>query len=287
MERVELLTELRAAVRHQGAAAGRGRRSSRFAQLVRLRSRRCEALAAADCREADESWAVILRDLPPASRSGVERIAGAAADRRAVAVRAARGSCARCSRAFEVTGLESLPASGAFIISPNHQSYLDPFLSAACCRSACSASCSSSARSSTSRRRCTRWVARIINLVPVDPDSNLVPAMKAGAFGLVARQAAGAVSRRRALDRRHREEVQEGRADPGAAPRACRSCRSRSRASTNCGRATGPQLEPGMAVERPPRQDRDWRADVISPSPPTTTTPRPRCAIASRNVAVI
>ena len=28
------------------------------------------------------------------------------------------------------------------------------------------------------------WVARKINCVPVDPDSNLVPAMKAGAFGL-------------------------------------------------------------------------------------------------------
>ena len=30
----------------------------------------------------------------------------------------------------------------------------------------------------------TRWIARAINLVPVDPDSNLVPAMQAGAFGL-------------------------------------------------------------------------------------------------------
>ena len=30
----------------------------------------------------------------------------------------------------------------------------------------------------------TRWVARTINLVPVDADSNLVPAMQAGAFGL-------------------------------------------------------------------------------------------------------
>ena len=28
------------------------------------------------------------------------------------------------------------------------------------------------------------WVARQVNCVPVDPDSNLVPAMKAGAFGL-------------------------------------------------------------------------------------------------------
>src|SRR6185436_404836 len=30
----------------------------------------------------------------------------------------------------------------------------------------------------------TQWFARIANLVPVDPDANLVPAMKAGAFGL-------------------------------------------------------------------------------------------------------
>jgi long-chain acyl-CoA synthetase len=32
--------------------------------------------------------------------------------------------------------------------------------------------------------RFTRWVARTANLVPVDPDSNLIPAMQAGAFGL-------------------------------------------------------------------------------------------------------
>jgi long-chain acyl-CoA synthetase len=30
----------------------------------------------------------------------------------------------------------------------------------------------------------TRWFARLCNIVPVDPDSNLVPAMQAGAFGL-------------------------------------------------------------------------------------------------------
>jgi 1-acyl-sn-glycerol-3-phosphate acyltransferase len=29
-----------------------------------------------------------------------------------------------------------------------------------------------------------RWAARTVNLVPVDADSNLIPAMKAGAFGL-------------------------------------------------------------------------------------------------------
>ncbi len=30
----------------------------------------------------------------------------------------------------------------------------------------------------------SRWFARLANLVPVDPDSNLIPAMQAGAFGL-------------------------------------------------------------------------------------------------------
>jgi long-chain acyl-CoA synthetase len=30
----------------------------------------------------------------------------------------------------------------------------------------------------------TRWLAKKINLLPVDPDANLVPAMKAAAFGL-------------------------------------------------------------------------------------------------------
>ena len=34
----------------------------------------------------------------------------------------------------------------------------------------------------------TRWLARLGNLIPVDPDANLVPAMKAGAFGLTHRK---------------------------------------------------------------------------------------------------
>jgi long-chain acyl-CoA synthetase len=80
--------------------------------------------------------------------------------------------------------LASLPASGPFLLCPNHQSYLDPLF-------VCGA-----LPYRTFRRLffigaveyfetpLTKWVARTVNLLPVDPDSNLVPAMTACAFGL-------------------------------------------------------------------------------------------------------
>ncbi|MFQ5926101.1 MAG: AMP-binding protein [Terriglobia bacterium] len=71
-----------------------------------------------------------------------------------------------------------------FILSPNHQSYLDAFL-------LCSALPFRTFRqlfflgaSEYYTTRLMRWLARLANIIPVDPDTNLVRAMQAGAFGL-------------------------------------------------------------------------------------------------------
>lgn len=84
----------------------------------------------------------------------------------------------------QVSGLEALPASGPFLVCPNHQSYLDPLF-------VCGALPYRAFRRlffvgavEYFETPLTKWVARTVNCVPVDPDSNLVPAMKAGAFGL-------------------------------------------------------------------------------------------------------
>jgi long-chain acyl-CoA synthetase len=85
---------------------------------------------------------------------------------------------------LRVTGLEKLPPQGPFIISSNHQSYLDPValgsvLPWAIFRDTFAVGTSEIFGSGIMRR-----VARWLRVVVVDPDANLVPAMRAGAFGL-------------------------------------------------------------------------------------------------------
>lgn len=91
---------------------------------------------------------------------------------------------ARLLLRFRATGLENLPHEGGYLISPNHQSYLDAFL-------LCSALPFRTVRmlffvgaseyfATPFRRR----IARLLHIAPVDPDTNLVRAMQAGAFGL-------------------------------------------------------------------------------------------------------
>jgi long-chain acyl-CoA synthetase len=85
---------------------------------------------------------------------------------------------------MQVRGLERLPKKGPFILSPNHQSYLDaPALMGALpwrvFRRQFSVGTSEIFGAGIARK-----IAYTLNLVPVDPDANLFPAMKAGAFGL-------------------------------------------------------------------------------------------------------
>jgi long-chain acyl-CoA synthetase len=85
---------------------------------------------------------------------------------------------------LHVTGLEKLPARGPFIISSNHQSYLDPAILAGLLpwpifRSSFAVG-TSEIFGSGFMRRLARW----LQVVVVDPDANLIPAMRAGAFGL-------------------------------------------------------------------------------------------------------
>jgi long-chain acyl-CoA synthetase len=80
--------------------------------------------------------------------------------------------------------LPHLPASGPYIISPNHQSYLDPLFVCGALPFGALRELFFVGASEYFETPFTAWLARQLNLVPVDPDANLVPAMKAGAFGL-------------------------------------------------------------------------------------------------------
>jgi long-chain acyl-CoA synthetase len=87
-----------------------------------------------------------------------------------------------------VDGLDRLPASGPYIITPNHQSYVDPFVLGGVLPYRVFKELFVIVAPEYFETPFTRWVAHTANLVPVDPDSNLIPAMKASAFGLAHRK---------------------------------------------------------------------------------------------------
>ncbi len=85
---------------------------------------------------------------------------------------------------MRVSGIEKLPAQGSYIISSNHQSYLDPILMAAYLPWPVFRSLFSVGTSEIFGSGFMRRLARWLRVIVVDPDANLVPAMRSGAFGL-------------------------------------------------------------------------------------------------------
>jgi long-chain acyl-CoA synthetase len=85
---------------------------------------------------------------------------------------------------FRVRGRERLPANGPYLVCPNHQSYLDAFLLIAALPYRVVRRMFFVGASEYFATPLRRWLAGEINVVPVDPDTNLTKAMQAGAFGL-------------------------------------------------------------------------------------------------------
>jgi long-chain acyl-CoA synthetase len=85
---------------------------------------------------------------------------------------------------LDVTGLEKLPKAGPYIISPNHQSFLDAPILVATFPWHVYRKLFFVGTSEIFGAGPAKYLARSIKLVAVDPDANLVPAMRAGAFGL-------------------------------------------------------------------------------------------------------
>jgi len=83
-----------------------------------------------------------------------------------------------------VTGLDKLPPSGPFLICPNHQSFIDPVMMAAFLPWRVFHNTFAVGTSDIFGSGPMRMLARWLRVVVVDPDANLVPAMRAGAFGL-------------------------------------------------------------------------------------------------------
>jgi long-chain acyl-CoA synthetase len=85
---------------------------------------------------------------------------------------------------LRVSGIEKLPKSGGFILSSNHQSFLDPPILASVLPPAVFGKVFAVGTSEIFGKGFMLRLARSLRIVVVDPDANLIPAMRAGAFGL-------------------------------------------------------------------------------------------------------
>lgn len=84
----------------------------------------------------------------------------------------------------KVEGLENLPARAPFLLCSNHQSFLDPVMLLAVLPLRVLLRLFAVGTSEIFGSGFMRRVARLLRVVVVDPDANLIPAMRAGAYGL-------------------------------------------------------------------------------------------------------
>jgi len=85
---------------------------------------------------------------------------------------------------LHVRGIENLPKSGPYILSSNHESYLDAAILASVLPSKVFDKVFAVGTSDIFGQGLMLQLARSLRVVVVDPDANLIPAMRAGAFGL-------------------------------------------------------------------------------------------------------
>jgi long-chain acyl-CoA synthetase len=85
---------------------------------------------------------------------------------------------------LHVRGLEKLPPTGPYIISSNHESYLDPVILASVLPPPVFEKVFAVGTSEIFGEGIMLRLARSLRIVVVDPDANLIPAMRAGACGL-------------------------------------------------------------------------------------------------------
>ncbi len=85
---------------------------------------------------------------------------------------------------LKVRGLENLPEKGPYLLCSNHQSYVDPLVMAGALPYRLFRLAFALGTSDIFGEGFMRHLARWIRVVVLDPDANLVPAMRAGAYGL-------------------------------------------------------------------------------------------------------
>jgi len=85
---------------------------------------------------------------------------------------------------LKVKGLEKVPLQGTLILCSNHQSFIDPIIMSSVLPWVVFRNLFSVGTSDIFGSGVMRKLARWLRVIVVDPDANLIPAMRAGAFGL-------------------------------------------------------------------------------------------------------
>jgi long-chain acyl-CoA synthetase len=85
---------------------------------------------------------------------------------------------------LKISGLENLPEKGPCLVCPNHQSYIDAFVIIAALPFRVYSKMFFVGYSTIFAGPIMKLTARVLNIIPVDPDTHLLGAMKAGAAGL-------------------------------------------------------------------------------------------------------
>ena len=85
---------------------------------------------------------------------------------------------------IDIEGVENIPRQGAYLLCSNHQSFIDPAMLLAVLPLQIILQLFAVGTSEIFGSGLMLRVARLMRVVVVDPDANLIPAMRAGAFGL-------------------------------------------------------------------------------------------------------
>jgi len=181
MERVELLTLLQ---QRLGTTLDE-EAAQQIVTLADLARAFASAGRAAPVVAGGDAWEQVLGAAPPADEylAELDHPKPATAFVMWSALRVVAG-LARLLLGFRVHGREHLPAVGPCLVCPNHESYLDGFLLCAALPSRTLRRIFFVGASEYFTTPLMRRLARAWNIVPVDPDANLVRAMQVGAYGL-------------------------------------------------------------------------------------------------------
>ncbi|MCC7009428.1 MAG: AMP-binding protein [Acidobacteria bacterium] len=186
MERVELLTSLETRVGRRVSPEIRAQIFTvrQLVEAVLAGGESAPPAAASDATGAARPWDAVLREAPdPAVVAELRRPKAIRALAIAGLLRVAL-AVARLVVRLDVRGQSNLPRRGAYILCPNHQSYLDGFFIAAIVPFRSFRQIFFVGATEYFETPLAAWGARAINIVPVDPDAQLVNAMRAAAAGL-------------------------------------------------------------------------------------------------------
>lgn len=181
LERVELLAALQ---RELGAGAPENWSAVQVFTVRELVDAVIARIGSAGARGAGPTWDAILGD------GTIEPEALAITEARPVTDRAWSlffliiNILGRIFYDLKVSGLEKLPKTGPFILCPNHQSFLDGPVLISVLPFALARRLFYVGTSDIFGAGILRRVARTLRLIPIDPDVNMISAMKAGAYGL-------------------------------------------------------------------------------------------------------